>query len=59
MDERRDIDSAIKMFLNLFGGIFASWEAKSRFGNNVSRGAWDIMFPQQCSVPGLPRALQL
>ena len=44
---------------NLFGNIFASWEAKSRFGNNVSPGAWDIMFSQQCSAPGLPRALQL
>ena len=44
---------------NLFGNIFASWEAKSRFGNNVSPDAWDIMFSQQCSAPGLPRALQL
>ena len=33
-----NIVPATKMFLNLFGNIFAFREAKFCFGNNVSRG---------------------
>ena len=50
----RKIVSATKMFLDLFGNIFASREGKFCFCNNVSRGGKtgnlirNIMFPRQC-----------
>ena len=59
MGKLGNIVFATKMFLNLFGNIFAYWEAKFCSCNNVSRGGPTANKVSATMFPSLPRDLVL